>query len=94
MIIVQSALIVFFVEHASPVGAIFSLVTLLIGIAFFPGQWASIGLGGIQTDGFWSWLRSSIWPILAGMALYLILGLAWGLLRWWLFVRQQREDYD
>jgi hypothetical protein len=94
MIIVQSALIVFFVEHGSPIGAGFSILTLLGGIGFFPGQWDSIGLAGLSENGLWSWLGTNIWMILAGVALYLLIGLGWGMLRWWIFVRHLREDYE
>lgn len=94
MIIIQSALIVFFVEHGSPVGAAFSLMTLVAGVGFFPGQWDAIGLGGLRENGLWSWLGSSVWMILAGLALYVLVGLGWGMLRWWMFVRHLREGYD
>lgn len=94
MIIVQSALIVFFVEHGSPVGALFSLAALMGGIGFFPGQWSSIGLNGLNENGLLSWLASRFWVLLAGGALYLLVGLGWGMLRWWMFVRHLREDYE
>jgi hypothetical protein len=94
MIIVQSALIVFFVEHGSPIGAGFSILTLLGGIAFFPGQWDFIGLASLRDDGLWSWLGNKGWMVLAGVSLYLLIGLGWGMLRWWMFVRHLREDYE
>lgn len=94
MIIVQSALIVFFVENGSPIGALFSLAALIGGIGFFPSQWASIGMSGLSGIGLLSWLGSNIWMILAGGALYLLVGLGWGMLRWWMFVRHFREGYE
>lgn len=94
MIVVQSALIVFFVEHGSPIGAIFSLAALIGGIGFFPSQWPSIGVAALGEDGLLGWLGSNFWMILAGGALYLLIGLGWGMLRWWMFVRHLREDYE
>ncbi len=94
MIVVQSALIVFFVEHGSPIGAGFSILTLLGGIGFFPSQWDSIGLASLRENGLWSWLGTNIWMLLAGLALYVLIGLGWGMLRWWMFVRHLREDYE
>ena len=94
LILVQSTLIVFFVEHGSAVGAGFSLIGLLCGVACFPGQWSSIGLGGLTRDNAWIWFGSHAWTLLAGLAVYLFIGLGWGMLRWWMFVRHLREDYE
>lgn len=94
MIIVQSSLIVFFVEHGSPMGAGFSLLALMAGIGYFPEQWELIGLSEAGKNGFWNWVGLNIWSILAGGTLYLLIGLGWGILRWWLFVRNLREEYE
>ena len=94
LVIVQSGLMIWFVETGSAIGAGTTLLTLIVGIAFFPGQWEMIGLGQIETEGFWPWLADHIWGILAIGGCYLMIGLAWATLRWWLFVRDLRELYD
>jgi hypothetical protein len=94
LFIVQSMLIVWFVEQGQVIGAAFCVLALIIGVAFFPGQWQSIGLGELNDSSLWSWLTSHFWAIVAAIGIYLIVGLAWGTTRWWLFVRDLREEYD
>ena len=94
MILVQSMLIVFFVEHGNLAGACFSLCALLAGLIFFPNQWSAIGLKGLTPGNSWSWFCSHIWVICAGVTLYLFAGLGWSMLRWWMFVRHMREVYE
>jgi len=94
LVLVQSTLIVFFVESGNLAGASFSLIALLTGLIFFPGQWSSIGLSGLTRDNSWDWFCSHFWMILAGLTVYLFVGLGWGMLRWWMLVRHLRDDYE
>lgn len=94
LFIVQSALIIWFVEQGQVIGAVFSVLALLVGVAFFPSEWESIGLGGLNKLGLWDWLVSNFWMIFAGIGIYLIVGLAWGTMRWWMYVRDLRDEYD
>ena len=92
--IVQSALVIWFVEQGQVIGAAFSVLALLIGVAFFPNQWSVIGLGGLNDSSTWDWFASHCWTILAGLGIYLIVGLGWGTMWWWMFVRDLRDEYD
>ena len=94
LVVVQSCLIVWFVDAGNLPGSVFSLLTLFVGIALFPSQWPTIGLGAFAEDGFWGGLRETGWTLLAGLALYVLLGLGWAMLRWWVYVRMLREEYE
>jgi hypothetical protein len=94
LFIVQSALIIWFVEHGQVIGGAFCVLALIVGVAFFPSQWEAIGLGGLNDSSLWEWFTSNFWSIVAGIGIYLIMGLAWGTMRWWIFVKDMREEYD
>lgn len=94
IVVVMSALIIWFTERGVLLAALSSLFALAVGIAFFPNQWDLIGLGGIRELGVWSWLGENILTILVGVVLYLLVGLVWSTLRWWMHVRTIREDYE
>ena len=94
LVIVQSGLIIWFVETANPVAAGVTLATLIVGIAFFPTQWTTVGLGDLHNMSFPTWLSNNAWVLLAGIGCYLFIGIAWATFRWWLLVRQMRETYE
>ena len=94
LIVAQSVLVMWFVRNDSVVGAVLSMMSMVAGLAFFPSQWESIGLGELQTQGFWLFLRTHFGAILAGIGSYLLIGLAWAAFRWWEYVRELREQYD
>ncbi len=94
LIVAQSGLVIWFVNQDSPVAAVLSVLSILAGIAFFPGQWESIGLGAMHSEGFWLFVRARGGLIAASIGSYLLLGLGWAAFRWWLYVRQLRLTYD
>ena len=94
LVIVQSGLIVWFVESATPVAAGVTVGTLIVGISFFPTQWGDVGLGDLHDMSFPAWLSQNAWALLAGLGCYLFVGVAWATFRWWLLVRQMRESYE
>lgn len=94
LVIVQSGLIVWFVESANPVAAGVTVATLLIAIVFFPTQWETVGLGDLHRMSFPAWLSQNAWALLAGLGCYIFVGIAWATFRWWLLVRQLRESYE
>ncbi|MDA0284358.1 MAG: hypothetical protein O3B13_02505 [Planctomycetota bacterium] len=92
--IVQSGLIIWFVETANPVSAAVTMVTLIVGLAFFPTQWEYVGLADLHEMPLPAWLSHNAWPLLAGIGCYLFVGIAWATFRWWLLVREMRETYE
>lgn len=94
IVIVMSAMIVWFTERAVLLAAMSSVVALAVGIAFFPSQWDIIGLGGIREQGLWAWLSDNILMLLVSVVVYVLVGLVWATLRWWMHVRTLREDYE
>ena len=94
LVIVQSGLIIWFVETANSVAAGVTLGTLIVGIAFFPTQWENAGLSGLHNMSFPAWLWNNAWVLLAGIGCYLFAGIAWATFRWWLLVRQIRDTYE
>jgi hypothetical protein len=76
LVIVQSGLIIWFVETANPVAAGVTLGTLIVGIAFFPTQWTTVGLGDLHNMSFPTWLSNNAWVLLAGIGCYLFIGIA------------------
>ena len=94
IVVVMSALIVWFTEQGVLLAALSSLFALAVGIAFFPNQWDLLGLSGIREQGFWLWLGDNILGVLVASVLYLLVGLVWSTLRWWMHVRCIREEYE
>lgn len=94
LVVAQSGLVIWFVHQDSPVGAVLSVLSILAGIAFFPSQWESIGLGAMHSEGFWLFVRTRGGLILAAIGSYLLLGLGWAAFRWWLYVRELRLSYE
>jgi hypothetical protein len=94
LVIVQSGLIIWFVESANPVAAAVTLSTLVVGVAFFPTQWGHIGLGELNNMSFPAWLGQNVWTLLAGIGCYIFIGIAWATFRWWLLVREMRDTYE
>ena len=94
LVIVQSGLIVWFIETANPVAAAVTVGTLIVGIAFFPTQWEIVGLGDLHNMTLPAWLSENAWKLLAGIGCYVFAGVAWATFRWWLLVRQIRETYE
>ena len=94
IVAVMSAMIVWFTEHGVLLSALSSLLALAVGIALFPDQWDLLGLGGIREQGLRSWLGDNILGVVVAVLLYLLVGLAWSTLRWWMHVRSIREEYE
>lgn len=94
LVVVQSLLIIWFVETGNAVAAAVTLGTLVIGLAFFPTQWPHIGLGDLASMSFFEWLSTNLWPLIAGIGCYLLVGLGWATFRWWLYVRELRDNYE
>jgi hypothetical protein len=94
IVVAMSALVVWFTEQGVLLAALSSLFALAVGIAFFPSQWDMLGLGGLREQGLWSWLGDNILSVLVAVVLYLLIGLVWSTLRWWMHVRSIREEYE
>lgn len=94
VVVVMSSMIVWFTERGVLPAALSSVVALAVGIAFFPNQWDLIGLGGIRESGLWAWLGENILAVLVGLVTYVLVGLVWATLRWWMHVRGIREEYE
>jgi hypothetical protein len=94
LVVVQSGLIIWFVETANPVAAAVTIGTLIVGIAFFPTQWETVGLADLHSMSFPGWLTTNAWPLLAGVGCYFFTGIAWATFRWWLLVREMRDTYE
>lgn len=94
LMIVQSGLIIWFVEEANPVAAVLTLGTSVISIAFFPSQWESIGLGGLHELSLPDWLKQNAWVLLACIGCYVVIGIVWATFRWWVLVREMRDTYE
>lgn len=93
IVVVMSALIIWFTEQGVLLAALSSLFALAVGIAFFPSQWDTAS-GGIRELGLWSWLGEHMLGVLVSAVLYLLIGLVWATLRWWMHVRCIREEYE
>lgn len=94
LVIVQSGLIMWFAEAGNPIAASVTIGTLIIGVAFFPTQWESIGLSALHEMSFSGWLIQIVWPLLAFIGCYVLIGIVWATFRWWLLGRQIRERYE
>lgn len=94
LILAQSLLVVWFVRNDNLVGSVLSVLSIIAGFGFFPGQWESIGLGQLQREGFWPFINQNGGMILGSIGCYVLLGLVWAAFRWWLFVKDLREQYD
>jgi len=92
--VVMSALIIWFTEHGVLLAALSSLIALVLGFAFFPSQLDLLGLGGIREQGLWLWLCDNVPGVLVTIVLYLLVGLVWSTLRWWMYVRSIRQKYE
>lgn len=94
MILIQSALIVWFLEVGNAVAATITLLMLMAGIALFPSQWPIFGLHSVADEGLWAWMTNNAGRLIALSCLYLLTGTAWALFRWWLMVSTLRERYE
>lgn len=92
--IVQSGLIIWFVESAIPVAAAVTIGTLIVGVAFFPTQWESVGLADLHVISLPAWIGQNAWALLAGIGCYVIIGIGWATFRWWMLARELREAYE
>lgn len=94
LVIVQSALIVWFVETGNAIAAAVTLVTLIVGSGFFPGEWEWMVSGSVSDIGLWGWFQQNAWRLLAFAGCYALIGLAWATFRWWLLVAELRDTYE
>lgn len=70
-----------FVEHECPGWAIFSLVGACCLLQFF---------GDVPMIYY---ITHNPWIIVAGLGIYVLIGAPWGCLKWWLHLRNLREEY-
>ena len=94
IVAVMSAIIVWFAERGVLLSALSSLLALAVGIALFPDQWDLLGLSALRGQGLWSWLGDNILGVVVAVLLYLLVGLTWSTMRWWMHVRSIREEYE
>lgn len=94
LVIVQSGLIMWFAEAGNPIAASVTIGTLIVGVAFFPTQWEIIGLADLHAMSFSDWLLDILWPLVALIGCYILIGTAWATFRWWLLGREIRDRYE
>lgn len=94
LVIVQSGLIMWFAEAGNPIAAAVTIGTLVLGVAFFPTQWETIGLADLHETSFSSWLLDILWPLIAFIGCYILIGITWATFRWWLLGREIRDRYE
>lgn len=94
MILVQSAIIVWYVEAGNPAASGMTVVATGITALMLPEQWNHLAATDIQSTGTMNWLIANSGRLLIGLVCYLVLGLVWATFRWWLHVNDAREAYD
>jgi len=94
LLVVQSVVIVRFVEAGNAVISGSALATVAITLLLFPEQWSLLSGGDVETVGVGSWLLANAGSIVAAVACYFLIGLLWATFRWWLYVNDAREAYE
>lgn len=70
------------VEWENGIGATIS-VAVFMTILYF--------MGGMD---FITYIKDNPWNIVIGAASYIVLGIMWGIVKWYLFVKDQLDDYE
>ncbi len=94
LLVVQSALIIWFVEAGSAVASGTTLATVAITVLLFPEQWGELAGTDVGSSGVGHWIMDNAGRVATAVACYFLIGLLWATFRWWLYVNDARETYE
>ena len=94
LLVVQSALIVWFVETGNAIASGTTLATVAITLLLFPAQWGELAGTDVGSSGVGGWILDNAGSVVTAVACYFLIGLLWSTFRWWLHVSDTREAYE
>lgn len=69
------------IERESGWGASISFFTVFLALVLFSDL------------GIWAWVADHPWNIVVGIFGYFVIGVGWGVFKWFLYVKERAEDY-
>lgn len=82
LLLSEVVLLFIFTAYENGLAATISLVAYVAIMQFF---------GGVDVLGY---VLHNPLPVVAGVLSYFVIGTAWGVFKWWLFVRDRLEEYE